>query len=145
WLFGIILLLSACQTHEIIHQNDSDLVQIQKRLNEQKLISINIMDRNGLSETISAKDRLKTFESTNFLTSQPYQKVLRIFAKDKAGNSLSVITSYYPTGQIRQYLEAINGRANGRYLEWHPNGQKKLQSTVMGGVADLDEKSQSGW
>jgi len=143
--FFLCLLLCACQNHTIVHESDPDLVQLQTKTHELKLVSINIMDRNGLSETIGAKDRLKNYEYVNFLTSQPYQKVLRVFAKDKAGNAYSIITSYYPTGQIKQYLEVNNGRANGRYVEWHQNGQKKLQATVLGGNADLDEKSQSGW
>lgn len=142
----LCVFLCSCQSHTpIVHENDPDLVQLQTKTHDLKLASINIMDRNGLSETISTKDRLKNYENNNFLTSQPYQKVLRVFAKDKSGNAFSIITSYYPTGQIKQYLEVNNGRARGRYLEWHPNGQKKLQATVLGGNADLDEKSQSGW
>lgn len=137
--------LTSCEKRTIIQSNDPDLVHIQERTNELKLVSISIMDRNGLSETVSAKERLKNYESSNFLTAQPYQKVLRVFAKNKQGDSLSIITSYYPTGQIRQFLECSNGRAHGRYLEWHTNGQKKLQSSVLGGAADLDEKSQTTW
>lgn len=137
--------LSSCEKRTIIQSNDPDLVHIQERTNELKLASISIMDRNGLSETISTKERLKNYETSNFLTAQPYQKVLRVFAKNKQGDSLSIITSYYPTGQIRQFLECSNGRAHGRYLEWHANGQKKLQSSILGGIADLDEKSQTTW
>lgn len=145
-LAAALLLLTSCSPKPlIVGQQDPDLVAIQQRVHERTLLSINIIDRNGLSETISAKDRVKTFANTNFLTAQPYQKVLRVFAKDKAGIGFSVITSYYPTGQIRQYLEVENGRAHGRYIEWHQNGQKKLQATVLGGNADLDEKSLSGW
>lgn len=136
----------SCSSNKIIIQaGDPDLVSIQERTNELKLVSISIMDRNGLSETISAKDRLKNYENSNFLTAQPYQKVLRTFAKDKKGDATSIITSYYPTGQIRQFLECSNGRAHGRYIEWHPNGEKKLQASILGGTADLDEKSQTTW
>lgn len=145
WIFAVLITLTACDQKTIIHQDDQDLVQIQKRTNERSLASISIMDRNGLSETISAKERLKNYENTNFLTPQPYQKVLRVFAKDKQGDALSLITSYYATGQIRQFLECSNGRAHGRYIEWHPNGQKKLQATILGGAGDLDEKSQTTW
>lgn len=144
--FASLLLLASCsQKPLVVSQHDPDLVTLQMREQGRTLISINIIDRNGLSETISAKDRVKTFATTNFLTAQPYQKVLRVFAKDKTGTAFSVITSYYPTGQIRQYLEVENGRAHGRYIEWHQNGQKKLQATILGGKADLDEKSISGW
>lgn len=148
-IFALVALaffsLTSCDKKTIIQSHDPDLVQIQERTNELKLISISIMDRNGLSETISTKERLKNYENSNFLTAQPYQKVLRVFAKDKQGDALSIVTSYYPTGQIRQFLECYNGRAHGRYLEWHANGQKKLQSSVLGGAADLDEKSQTTW
>lgn len=144
-LLATALLLTACENRTIIQSHDSDLVEIQHRTNNLKLISISIMDRNGLSETISTKERLKTYENANFLTAQPYQKVLRIFAKDNNGDAFSAITSYYPTGQIRQYLECSNGRAHGRYIEWHNNGEKKLQSSILGGTADLDEKSLATW
>ncbi|MBS0634334.1 MAG: toxin-antitoxin system YwqK family antitoxin [Verrucomicrobia bacterium] len=141
----IVAALTACEKKAIIHEHDADLVRIQHRTNDATLLSISIMDRNGLSETVSAKERVKNYENTNFLTAQPYQKVLRVFAKDKHGDALSIITSYYPTGQIRQLLECSNGRASGRYIEWHTNGQKKLQATILGGHADLDEKSQTTW
>ncbi len=145
WLLFFCLALCACEKKTIIHAHDPDLVKIQERTHNSKLVSLSIMDRNGLSETISHKDRLKTYEKSNFLTAQPYQKVLRVFAKDKNGDALSLITSYYPTGQIRQLLECSNGRAHGRYIEWHTNGQKKLQAYILGGAADLDEKSQTTW
>ncbi len=145
-LFVLLLLAcSACQKEAMYHYDDPDLVQMQQKVHAQKLVSISIMDRNGLSETISAKERVKNYEHANYLNAQPYQKVLRVFAKDKNGDALSIITSYYPTGQIRQYLECSNGRAHGQYLEWHPNGQKKLKSLILGGAADLDEKSQTTW
>ena len=38
------------------------------------LVSIQILDRNGFSETISAKDRLKNYEQADFTAPQPYQK-----------------------------------------------------------------------
>ncbi len=145
WLLLACIALTGCDKKTIIHSDDPDLVNVQERTNAARLVSISIMDRNGLSETISAKERLKNYENSNFLTAQPYQKVLRNFAKDKKGIALSIITSYYPTGQIRQFLECSNGRAHGRYIEWHPNGQKKLQSSILGGAADLDEKSQTTW
>ncbi len=145
FLILLVFAAAACQKQTLIHHDDPDLVQMQQLVHAQKLASVSIMDRNGLSETISAKERLKNYENSNYLTAQPYQKVLRVFAKDKNGEALSIITSYYPTGQIRQYLECSNGRAHGRYLEWHPNGQKKLKSLVLGGAADLDEKSQTTW
>lgn len=107
--------------------------------------SINIIDRNGITETISEKNRLKPFQSTDFLSPQPYQKVLRIFARNKKGDVHSHITSYHPNGQIKQYLEAVNNRAFGRYRQWHPNGQLKIDSTVIGGIADLNTHAETDW
>ena len=112
---------------------------------QEPLVNINIVDRNGMSETVSSKDRLKTYDRVDFLSGQPYARVLRVWAKDKSGKSFSVITSYHPNGQIKQYLEVVNGRAYGHYVEWHLNGQKKIDAHVVGGVADIDEKSQATW
>lgn len=145
-LIPLILLvaLSSCSTRPTL-SNDPEIAALQKETHGKTLTSLNLIDRNGLSETISSKERLKTYENTDFLGSQSYQKVLRVYAKDKTGKNFAVITSYYPNGQIKQYLEAVNSRACGKYLEWHANGQKKLIAVVLGGNADLDEKSQSNW
>ncbi len=43
------------------------------------VVSMQIIDRNGFTETISNKERISSFETTDFLTPQPYQKVLRVF------------------------------------------------------------------
>jgi len=110
-----------------------------------KITSINIIDRNGLSETISTKDRLSAFDSTNFLSPQPYQKVLRVYGREKNGDVRSCITSYHPNGQPKQYLEAVNNRAFGNYREWFPNGQVKIDATVIGGSADLNTNAEQSW
>ena len=86
------------------------------------LISINIIDRNGLNETITYKDRLEKYVNVDFLCPQPYQKVLRVYKRDCIGDSQSFITTYYDNGQPKQYLEAINNRAFGLYQEWYENG-----------------------
>ncbi len=144
FLFAVISLCSSCAPRRI-HSDDPDIAALQIKIEEKKLLSINIIDRNGLSETLTAKDRLSTYENADFFAPQTYQKVLRVYSKDNEGKNLSIITSYYPTGQIKQYLEAVNGSAYGTYLEWHQNGKKKLHMTVLGGSADLDDKSQSNW
>lgn len=110
-----------------------------------KITSINIVDRNGLSETISSKDRLEHYQNVNFLQSQPYQKVLRVFGRQPNGAIRSCITSYHPNGQPRQYLEALNGRACGIYREWHANGQLKLEANVIGGTADINTAAEETW
>lgn len=109
------------------------------------LMSINIIDRNGFSETISSSDRLKDYEEIDFLKDQPYQKVMRVFSRDAAGDVHSYITSYHPNGQPKQYLEVVNGRAYGDYQEWHLNGNPKLEATVIGGVADLNTAAEASW
>ena len=45
-----------------------------KNSKESKLVSLQIIDRNGFQETVSAKERLELYEKTNFLESQPYEK-----------------------------------------------------------------------
>lgn len=110
-----------------------------------KITSINIIDRNGMSETISSKDRLSAFEKTDFLSPQPYQKVLRVYGRNRNGDVRSCITSYHPNGQPKQYLEAVNNRAFGVYREWFPNGQLKIDSRVIGGAADLNTSAEHSW
>ncbi len=101
------------------------------------LISINIIDREGLNETIGSVERLKEYECVDFLKNQPYQKVLRIFGRDPNGNTHALITSYHENGQPKQYLEVTNNRAFGKYLEWYADGTPRLEANVIGGVADL--------
>lgn len=110
-----------------------------------KITSINIIDRNGMTETISSKDRLNSFQKTDFLSPQPYQKVLRVYGRDKSGDVHSYITSYHPNGQIKQYLESLNSRAYGIYREWHPNGKLKVESHIIGGMADIHTQAQESW
>jgi antitoxin component YwqK of YwqJK toxin-antitoxin module len=112
---------------------------------KEPLSRVNIIDHSGLSETITNKERLKELAQRDFISPQPYRKVMRIYTHDKEGSSRSIITSYYENGQVRQYLECLNGRACGLYQEWHPNGQKKLISHVLAGQADIDEKAFSTW
>jgi len=112
---------------------------------DQKITSINIIDHNGLSETINAKERLTVFDKTDFLAPQPYQKVLRVYGRQKNGDVRSCITSYHPNGQVKQYLEAINNRASGIYREWFPNGTLKVEAYVIGGVADINTHAEQSW
>lgn len=109
------------------------------------LTSVHIVDRNGFSETISNKDRLSQFQKVDFLASQPYQKVLRVFARDSKGNIRSIVTSYHENGNPRQSLEIVNGRAYGHYKEWHENGKIFITSKVIGGVADITQTAQRSW
>lgn len=109
------------------------------------LTSMNIVDQNGFMETISSKERLAQFKNTNFLHPQPYKKVMRVYARDHEGKARSFLTSYHPNGQLKQYLEIVNGRAFGKYQEWHEDGVLKLDTTVIGGKADLDTLAADSW
>ncbi|HSX26666.1 MAG TPA: hypothetical protein VLE89_06640 [Chlamydiales bacterium] len=110
---------------------------------EDSLVAIQIQDRNGLTETISAPDRLEVYESVDFLYSQPYKKVLRVYRT--TGKNHSKITTYHPNGTVWQYLEAEEMRAHGAYKEWFPNGQQKIEAVVIGGTADVNLGYQHDW
>lgn len=109
------------------------------------MTSIHIIDRNGFSETISNKERLNQFQNVNFLSSQPYQKVLRIYARDSKGNLRSVVNTYHENGNPKQFLEILNGRANGNYCEWHENGNMSVMSHVIGGNPDVTSLAEKTW
>ncbi len=110
---------------------------------EETLVLIQVQDRNGLSETISSPDRLATYEHTDFSQPQPYKKVLRTFRKE--GKNRSIISTYHPNGTPWQMLEIKEMRAFGAFVEWFPNGRKKLEATVIGGDADLTGVAQDSW
>jgi antitoxin component YwqK of YwqJK toxin-antitoxin module len=107
------------------------------------LTSIQIQDRNGLIETISAPDRLAPYRDVDFFASQPFRKVIRVF-KDRS-KMRGKITTYHPNGQIYQYLESQDMRAFGTYREWHPNGALRIEATVIGGSADVAAGAQKDW
>lgn len=110
-----------------------------------KLISINIIDRDGMSETTSQKERLEQFANVDFLKTQPYQKILRVFSRDPFGSIKAIVTSYYPNGQVKQYLEIKDNRAYGAYREWFSDGTLKLDTFVIGGIADLNTAAEKSW
>lgn len=114
-------------------------------IEEPCLISIHIIDRNGLTETISNPDRLKDYACVDFLKNQSYKKVLRVFSRDPCGNTPSIITSYYENGQIQKYLEVTNNRASGKYYEWYDNGSLHLQVNIIGGIADITMAAENTW
>jgi antitoxin component YwqK of YwqJK toxin-antitoxin module len=109
------------------------------------LVSMQIIDRNGFTETISNKERLSNYKSVDFSTAQPYQKVLRVFGRNSAGQSSSKITSYHDNGHLWQYLEVVDGRAHGIYREWFPNGRIKIESYLIEGMADIHDLAQTTW
>ncbi len=126
----LLALLAGCAPNSA-RQDSSDLVSMQ------------VIDRNGFSETISVKERLSKYVQTDFLASQPYQKVVRIFKG--GGKTNSLVTSYHTNGLLWQYLEVENGRAYGNYREWHPNGKLKIEAVVIEGTPDISEMAQVSW
>ncbi len=115
----------------------------QKPDTENFLVGIQIQDRNGISETVSIPEKLEVYNKTDFLSAQPFKKVIRIYKKE--GKNHSVITTYHPNGLIWKYLEAQDMRASGLYREWFPTGQLKLEAHVIGGTADVGVGAQSDW
>ncbi|MCE2982488.1 MAG: hypothetical protein LW832_02865 [Parachlamydia sp.] len=109
------------------------------------LSSIHIIDRNGFAETLSNKDRLIQYQNVDFLTPQPYQKVLRIYARDIKGNVRSVVTTYHENGNPKQYLQVLNGRALGTYYEWHENGCIRVAASIIGGSPDVTPAAEKSW
>jgi len=128
-IFLFLLLLSGC------YHADQTI--------ESALVSIQIQDRNGLTETISVPDRLQGFQKIDFLSNQPYKKVLRVFKKQEKNSG--IITTYHSNGLPWQYLEIQDMRAYGSYKEWHPNGRQRIEANVIGGSADIVPNAQRDW
>jgi len=109
------------------------------------LTNVHIVDRNGFAETISSKDRVAQFQNIDFLQPQPYQKVLLVYGRDSQGKIRSVATTYYENGNPKQFIEIVNGRANGTYAEWHENGSSRLAACIIGGTPDLTMAAEKSW
>lgn len=105
------------------------------------LTRITLVDRDGLTEVIGTKDRLGRYAHTDFKTPQPYQKVTRLYST----NTKLIVTTYHPNGQLSRYLEGYSNRALGPYREWHANGQKKIEATLIGGTPDLENGAEQSW
>ncbi len=112
---------------------------------EEGIICIQIKDASGRSETFNTKERIEKFAQIDFFHPQPYTQVTRIFNKEQNDHSRSIITSYHPNGNIKQYLEGIDSVAKGSYQEWHANGAKKIDATVVGGPFNLHYSAQKDW
>jgi antitoxin component YwqK of YwqJK toxin-antitoxin module len=113
------------------------------KVQEDGLVLVQIQDRNGISETVSVPERLQAYSRVDFLSSQPYKQVLRVYRTE--GQAHSLLTTYHPNGSPWQYLEAKEMRAHGAFRQWFPNGVQQIEATVIGGVADLAMGSQKSW
>ncbi len=131
-ILAILFCLCGCSSDRTADKSDT-------------IVSMQVVDRNGFSETISSSERLKPFQASDFLSPQPFQKVLRVYGRSPAGKTQSKITSYHPNGQPWQYLEVVDGRAHGAYREWYANGQQRIDIHVIEGLADINDLSQSSW
>lgn len=107
----------------------------------QTLSSVHIVDSNGMTQTHSIKERLRSFVRLNPLENQPY-KQLTLLYKSKRSEPMGILASYYPNGNIMQLLTTFNGSARGIYCEWHDNGQLSLKGRVVGGKPILGEVAQ---
>lgn len=112
---------------------------------EPSLQLIHLVDQQEMVETISNDKRLRELQKRDFTSPQPYKKVLRSFRKDGVNRQKGVISSYYPNGQLMQWLETSDGRALGQYREWHSNGQIKISAQIVGGIPDLTPQAQESW
>lgn len=108
-------------------------------------MSLQMVDRNGQSETISVKQRLEQLEKLDFLKPQPYEKILRVYTKNASGKNPSILTTYHKNGQLYQHLQALDGRAFGEYKEYYDTGSLKIEACVIEGTADLSDLAQSSW
>jgi antitoxin component YwqK of YwqJK toxin-antitoxin module len=117
----------------------------QADIGQSELISISITDRNGFTETTSAKERVDRYRMMDFLEPQPYEKVVRVFSRDSLGNTPSCVTTYYPNGQLERLLEVSNGRAMGCYREYFPSGQVAVEARVIGGIGELSSGAERSW
>jgi len=117
----------------------------QKQVDSSHLISLQMIDRNGQTETISQEARIKLLEKQDFDKPQPYEKILRVFSKNEVGKNPSILTTYHKNGQLFQKLNALDGRAYGEYEEFYESGQIRIKSRVIEGTADLTSLAQSSW
>lgn len=125
WLF-LILLCSACGSYN-------------KSANDE-LTHVQLIDRQGLKETLSAKERLDLIRKIDFNQPQPYKKVVRTFKRQH--RVISVITQYHSNGQLAKYIETEGGRAKGKYLERYSNGHKKVEGMLIEGRGDISSSAQ---
>lgn len=116
-----------------------------KTISQDELVSIQITDQNGLSETISTEEKLKTFETVNFASRQPYKRVLRVYKKDQEGKSRNILTTYHQNGHVEEELHCIGTTAQGAYRKWHPSGKLHVEATIIGGPADTSPIAKKNW
>lgn len=108
------------------------------------LTAIHMVDINGMKQTYSSRERLKSFSRLDPLQNQPYQQ-LNLQYKNMRGESMGILARYYPSGSIMQLLTTFGGSARGIYCEWFENGQLRLKGRIVGGKASLGDQSQDDY
>jgi antitoxin component YwqK of YwqJK toxin-antitoxin module len=109
----------------------------------QTLSKVHLTSQKGLTQTLTTKERLKPFEDEQFLLHQPHLKVVRVF-ESKTDNK-TIVTTYYPSGHLYQYLECKNNQAFGIYKEWASHGIPRVIAQIVGGAPDLEKQSMTTW
>lgn len=112
------------------------------RVTDQPLSKVFLTTKEGMTQTLQTKERLKPFHSKDFLMHQPYQKVICLL---KSPTEKKVIFTYHSNGKIYQKLECENNQAFGSYQEWTPDGELSIDAHLKGGQAAVDQQAQSTW
>lgn len=107
------------------------------------LISIHLQDRTGISEIISDEERLERYEGVDFATRQPYKRALRLFRSEEG--TMGILTTYYPNGQLSEWVESRGHQAQGPYRAYYPSGALKAEAVLIGGQPDLTAGAISSW
>lgn len=107
------------------------------------LVSVQLMDRNGVQETISQPERLNKYVGKTFLDPQPYEKVTCHYKMQNKAHSR--VISYHKNGQVMQVLEVVASRAKGPYKEYFESGAVKLEAEVIEGIGDINPIAQETW
>lgn len=117
------------------------LASCSSKIIDAEISCLQIVDRNGITKTITSEEKLLDFEKTNFDNPQSYKSVLRIYNKNERGDVFSKLTAYHDNGQTFKYLEIKNARAFGKFKQWYENGNLKIEATIIGGSADFSQSS----
>ncbi len=121
-----VLCLSSCMNYQQISERE-------------KIVSIQIIDKNDIHETHKSSEQLEKYTHIDFLSPQPYKKVIR--SVNCGEKKKEILTSYHKNGVIHKYLETSSGRAHGEYKEWHPSGKLRIEAFVMEGIGDISDEA----
>lgn len=148
------LCLSGCQSHHRLSKDpllylEGGLSQARQEIDlspwtRHRLATLHLMDAQGMTQTYSSKERLRSFAGINPLHPQPYHQVIYQY-KNSVDEQLAILVRYYPSGRPMQLLTSYAGSARGWYCEWFEDGQLHLKARIVGGRADFSESSQQSW